>query len=62
MQLIDLKAQEEKIDDFRFVIVSAAKRSINVALDCRSRIHSFAMTVFSDCRSRIRSFAMTSVS
>jgi hypothetical protein len=50
MQLIDLKAQEEKIDDIRFVIASVAKRSIHMVLDCRSRIQSFAMTSFSDCR------------
>ena len=52
MQLIDLKAQEEKIDDFCFVIASAANRSIHMVLDCRIRIRSFAMTVVSDCRSR----------
>ena len=44
MQFIDLKTQEEKIDDIRFVIASAAKRSIHMVLDCRSRIRSFAMT------------------
>jgi hypothetical protein len=44
MELIDLKTQEEKIDDIRFVIASAAKRSIYVVLDCRSRTRSFAMT------------------
>ena len=59
MQFIDLKAQEEKIDDIRFVIASAAKRSIHMVLDCRSRIRSFAMTSFSDLRSCILFFAMT---
>jgi len=59
MKFVDLKAQEEKIDDIRFVIMSAAKRSVHMVLDCRSRIRSFAMTPFSDCRSRIHSFAMT---
>ena len=44
MQLIDLNAQEEKIDDIRFVIASAAKRSVHMVLDCRSCIRSFAMT------------------
>ena len=44
MQFIDLKTQQEKINDIRFVIASAAKRSIHMVLDCRSRIRSFAMT------------------
>ena len=44
MQFIDQKAQEKKIEDFRSVIASAAKRSIHMVLDCRSRIRSFAMT------------------
>ena len=61
MQFINLKTQQEKINDIRFVIASAAKRSIHMVLDCRSRIRSFAMTVFSDCRSCIRFFAMTFV-
>jgi succinylglutamate desuccinylase len=61
MQFIDLKIHQEKIDDFRFVIASAAKRSIHMVLDCHSCIRSFAMTPFSDCRSRIRPFAMTHV-
>jgi hypothetical protein len=44
MKFVDLKAQEEKIDDIRFVIASAAKRSIHMVLDCRSHIRFFAMT------------------
>ena len=44
MQFIDLKAQEEKIDDIRFVIASVAWRFVYMVLDCRSRIRSFAMT------------------
>ena len=48
-------------NDICSVIASAAKRSIHMVLDCRSRIRSFAMTPFSDCRNRIRTFAMTDV-
>ena len=50
MQFIDLKTQQEKINDIRFVIASAAKRSIHMVLDCRSRIRSFAMTPFLSSR------------
>ena len=59
MQFIDLKTHQEKVDDFRFVIASAAKRSVYVVLDCRSRIRSFAMTLFLELRSCIWFFAST---
>ena len=43
MQFIDLKAQQEKIDDFRFVIASPAKRSIHMVLDTRYGIQSMGL-------------------
>jgi len=44
MQFVNLKAQEEKNNNILFVIASAAKRSVHMVLDCRSRIRPFAMT------------------